>query len=118
MGMKSILLVMMFLSVSAFAGEINRIECSAAPNWVHFELRLDYNTGAFHGSGIENYANLEFNCERTSNLKTIVCASLSPFSQEAVSAIITIDKDNIFTAKFNGIYSTHRNLKMGCIAGM
>lgn len=117
--MKSILIVMLFLSVtSAFAGKINEIECSGVPNWVQFNLRLNYNTGTFHGEGTENYANLQFDCKKSANLKTIVCEAPSPYGNEVVTAIITMDQNNVITAKYHGIYSKHRDLKLGCIARM
>lgn len=112
--MKSILIAVLFLSVSAaFAGQINAIECSGVPKWVQFKLKLDYNKGTFYGDGTENYVNLKFDCKNSASLKTIVCESSNG---ETVSAIITIDKDDIVTAKYSGVL--YRNIKIGCIARM
>lgn len=114
--MKSVIISVFFLfTPTVFAGSINKIACSGAPKWVQFELTLNYKDKNFYGQGLENYANFALDCKNNVNLSTILCQSPIDYFGKKVSVTIIIDKDNIVTAEYSGIYNRTR---IGCIARM
>jgi hypothetical protein len=109
-------------SYAAFSADysVGNIQCSGWPNRVFFGIERNYPQETFHGSGTEDYLNYELNCSELTDDGQIFC--ISPENRagrrtlKKISLVISIDKENIITAIFDGVYEDrHHHIKIGCI---
>ncbi len=119
-----VLSILSFLTSSAaFSADyyFRNIQCSGWTNRVSFWIERNYPQKTFHGSGTEDYLNYELNCSELTDDGQIFC--ISPENRagretlKKISVVISVDKENIITAIFDGVYEDrHHNLKIGCIS--